>query len=332
MVAFSLLLTFLLAGQGSGQRFIGKGIGKVHGRIEGINKLLKLVVAEEMHNNNGLVGRESFSLAAPRRDYGITSNDVRYYLKHSLLSMCTPKDLESDRCFCKGKFEDAVIFKNRTLDSQAIVAADPANRLLVISYRMSVSEKNWDSNYKVDLARHPDLKGQEKVHRGHLEFFTSLYPQMKLAVLAMLKEPKYKDYKLHVTGYSLGASSAIISLPSWTRLLKENKLRNKIQLYSYSGPRPGNLEFAIYLENLGIPIVRYTKRGDVVPHVADQSAGYSQVGQEFYDTSLPLYPRELIKCSPNVMEDSRCSLKDYNFMATNHLTPFQKPLPLPPYC
>ncbi|KAJ9048919.1 hypothetical protein DSO57_1029908 [Entomophthora muscae] len=116
------------------------------------------------------------------------------------------------------------------------------------------------------------------------------------------------------------------------KALNDNNLNNQVQVFTYSGPRPGNLEYAKHLESLEIPIVRYSKRGDIVPHVAYQSMGFSQVGQEFFDNGYPMINLELVKCSTTLVEDPTCALSVRKFRATHHLTPLHMPLPIPPYC
>ncbi|KAJ9071590.1 hypothetical protein DSO57_1035496 [Entomophthora muscae] len=155
---------------------------------------------------------------------------------------------------------------------------------------------------------------------------------MEPTVLSLLTDTKYHNFALHITGYGSGGSIASISLPYWYNSLKEKKLRNKMQVFMYSSPRPGSLEYSKYLETLKVPLVRYAKKGDIVPHVPDQSMGYSHAGLEFYDVSLPFIRKNLVRCSATRVEDNKCSLRDQIFIPTNHITPFQKPIPLPPYC
>ncbi|KAJ9079351.1 hypothetical protein DSO57_1036229 [Entomophthora muscae] len=278
----------------------------------------------------GQNSRNSYPLSSPRPSYGVTAKDVQNYLQHSLISVCKADKL--DKCFCEGKFADLKIFINETFDAQAAVATDSRNKLIIISYRGSVSKKNWDTNFRSQLINYPKLNSKIKIHQGFYEHFRSLQSQMEPEVLKLLNNPKYKNFKLHVTGYSLGASLAAVALPAWTSLLSTRRMEKKAQLFIYSGPRPGNVEFSRYLETLGIPLIRYAKNGDVVPHVPDQSVGYSHVGQEFYDGSLFLRKKEVIRCANNVIEDGNCLLQDTQFHFINHFLPFQKVIPLPPFC
>ncbi|KAJ9063352.1 hypothetical protein DSO57_1001258 [Entomophthora muscae] len=324
--------TVLFFGHCSCYGYMATGLNMAYNRVGGFGKLLKLILTCEELKVKGEIIHVNHSLPPPRPDFGITAEDMRYFLPHSLLALCTANQVASRNCFCEGKFENAKHFRNESLDAQAVIAADPNRKVIVVSIRMTVSDKNWDTNYRADLVPHPLLQSHQKVHQGHLEHFLALRKQLVPAIVTMLRNPEYKDYSLHISGFSLGASVSAISLPFWIRDLNSNKLENKIQLFTYSGPRPGNLEFARHLESLGLPLFRYVKRGDVVPHVPDQFVQYSQVGQEFYDFSGPIMSQPPSKCANNLIEDPKCALKNDKYMATHHLTPFHRPIPIPPFC
>ncbi|KAJ9059789.1 hypothetical protein DSO57_1037882 [Entomophthora muscae] len=321
----------LLLEQGACQMDSG-AFDSMRGMSTGFLGLRKLIGSAVKLSNSGSMGRKSYPLLPPRKDYGITPNDVKYYLKHSMLSVCKPEEIKSNTCFCDGKFEKAKVFRNDTLDSQGVVAVDPKNKLIVVSYRLTVSSKNYATDYDSVLVNYPSHKGQEKVHRGNLIYFKSLHYQMEPLVLSLLRNPRYRHYRLHLTGYSLGAAVAAISLPTWQKILNDNDLSTKIQVYTYAGTRHGNVEFARYLESLEVPIVRYAKRGDAVPFLPDQALGFSQVGLEFYDVRPKPLQRALIRCASDLLEDNTCSLGATNFLAIHHLAPFHQPIPLPPLC
>lgn len=118
-------------------------------------------------------------------------------------------------------------------------------------------------------------------------------------------------------------------MPYWARIIQARRLPTQMRLYIYANPRPGNVEFTRHLEAMQIPTVRYAKKGDVVSHLPAQAAGYSQLGQEYYDATLPFMRLSLTKCAADVLEDATCSLHDSSFLAINLLTPFQSPLPSP---
>ncbi|KAJ9072642.1 hypothetical protein DSO57_1025275 [Entomophthora muscae] len=277
--------------------------------------------------------RNAVPLEPPRVNYGIKESEIIYYLQHALIAFCSQNFVDEKFCYCQGKFQDTKIYNNKTMESRAAVAVDPLNNHVVVSYRLSVASLNWETNEENDLVNYPTPDGQEMVHRGHLKYFRSIQQATEDRVLELFNDPRFKDFNLHVTGYSLGGSVTAISMPAWLDFLKRNKLSNKPQFFAYSSPRPGNLAFAQYIESLNVPLVRYAKKGDIVPSLPDQSMGYSQAGQEFYDPGIiPNVPTHLKKCSPHFIQDKNCSLSDTIFFAPEHLLPFNKPFPTPPFC
>ncbi|KAJ9077705.1 hypothetical protein DSO57_1014167 [Entomophthora muscae] len=298
-----------------------------------LTKLQEFIALVDDDRQHGYNMREAVPLTPPRPDYNIQDTEVSYYLPHSVLSFCSQGLVDSKLCYCEGKFKDTKVIENQEYESRVTVAADTHNKLIVVSYRLSVTPKNWDLNEDHLLVSHPFPDGEEKVHKGHLAFFKSLQNKTNARVLGMLNNPKYQDYTLHVTGYSLGGTVAIIAMPSFVALFKKHNLKNKYRVFAYSSSRPGNLEFAQYLENLNFPIIRYTRKGDITPLLPDQAQGYSQVGQEFYDQEMVLNPNNRLKtCSQEYIEDKRCSLGDTIFFSPVHLLPYGKPIPLPPFC
>lgn len=310
----------------------GDVVGALYGGADGALRLQNLIGEQYAYQEEGKVVKKSNPLASPRPDYGFTSKDIRYFVQHAFISMCNPWQLKPNTCYCKDKFDNVNIFRNDSLDSQAAVAVDPVNKLVVVSYRGSLSKKNWETNYDYVLVPHPKLPAGRQVHRGFLRHFQSLHRQVEPAALNLVNDPKHRGYKLLVTGYSLGGSTAAIAFPFWAEALKGTNSNGKLQLLTYSSPRPGNLAYARHLEGMGHPLIRYTKRGDVVPHIPDQSMGFSQFGQEFHDVSIPFVRNEIKKCASTLMEDPKCSLKDSSFSVPNHAFPLNQFLLVPPYC
>ncbi|KAJ9069339.1 hypothetical protein DSO57_1031070 [Entomophthora muscae] len=301
---------------------------------DGLMRLQEYIGIIGGRNQVGIVGRDQEILYPPRHDYGITKEDVEQYLDHSLLAQCTQRMITSGLCFCKGKFYEANAYGDSDMESRSVVAVDLRNKLIVVSYRLSVTDKNWNTNDEIQLVNYPTKNGEEKVHLGHYKYFQSVKNDTEAQALVLLKNHLYKNFTLHVTGYSLGGSVTGISMPSWLSFLKKHGLKNKARFFGYAGPRPGNLAYARYLETLGSPIIRYAKKGDIVPHLPDMYMGdFSQVGLEFYDPgTMPFGPNRLKKCSRSIVQDVSCGLGDSDFAVFHHLTPFNRPLPIPPFC
>ncbi|KAJ9076527.1 hypothetical protein DSO57_1025328 [Entomophthora muscae] len=280
---------------------------------------------------NGKAEQGSFPLNTPRKSYPVLDSELREYIVHATLAYCTPIKVRSKKCFCPGQFEAASLITNETMDTQALIAADPKNKLVVVSYRGTATRKNKEINMIDDQVCYSGITGA-KVYHGHLLYLKSLQASSEAAALRLLKNSKYQGYQLHITGFSVGGSVSAISTPMWISFLKRNSLKNKMRLFLYSSPRPGNPAFARYLEATSIPIIRYTRKGDVVPRMPGQAKGYAQVGAEFFLTN-PCNDTQIIKqCANNVLEDPKCSLGDTNLNAKDHLYPFDKYVFAPPTC
>lgn len=295
----------------------------------GLGKLQELIKLVEWAKQGNIDGHKKFPLAAPRKSYAISNAQLKEFLTHSFLSICTPEQIKAKTCFCPGKFEAEELVTNKTMESQAVVAADPRNKLVVVSYRGTVTKKNWATNDDFTLTPYPGVP-RAKVHHGQLLYFKSLQTASEAAALRLLKAKKYRGYTLHITGYSLGGSITAISTPKWVAFLKRNKLKNKMRSFMYSNSRPGNVAFAKYLEALPVPLIRYSRAGDVVPHLPDQSMGFVQVGAEYFQKSPQ--SKTIIRCANNVLEDPRCSASETKFKAMDHLFPFGEFIPRPTFC
>ncbi|KAI9290728.1 alpha/beta-hydrolase [Neoconidiobolus thromboides FSU 785] len=182
----------------------------------------------------------------------------------------------------------------------------------------------------VDL---PTAKEGVKVHHGFYSNYLSSYFPVRNAVIELLDNPIYKNFTLHITGYSLGASTATISLPDWVSLLKSRYDHRKIEAYAYASPRPGNEGFAQYIADLNVPITRYSNRNDVVPQLGPRSGGFVHAAPEIHERYIGFGRTELIECSQEYDEDPNCGYKE-NFPVSlaMHLAPLNGLIPLPPYC
>ncbi|KAJ9053350.1 hypothetical protein DSO57_1024964 [Entomophthora muscae] len=295
---------------------------------EGLEELQNYIGLLKLGEKLNILKREPFPLSTPRQKYPVTDAEFKEFLPHSSLPVCNPTHMSTKQCFCPGKFEAASLIVNKTMESQAMIAVDPKNKLIVASYRGTVTKKNWETNEDVDLVSYPGV-AKGKVHHGDLLYLQSLQPACEAAALRLFKTPKYRGYQLHVTGYSLGGAVAAVSTPMWMSFLKRNNLKNKMRVFLYSNPRPGDPAYARYLESTPIPIVRYTRKGDVVPHLPEQSMGFAQVGAEYFEVNAT---QSLKHCASNLLEDPKCSMGDKNFAAINHLLPFGKLFPIPTIC
>ncbi|KAI9292517.1 alpha/beta-hydrolase [Neoconidiobolus thromboides FSU 785] len=272
-------------------------------------------------------------LASPRNVKHGTIEDVHKYLSRSLISSCPAEKILNLECLCEKTFSNIKIIKDEDSRSLVTVTTDDKYNLIIVSYRASLSAQNWLTNFEYPMIDFPNSKPGVKVHHGFYSNHRSSYVPVKNAVVELLDNPKYKNYILHITGYSLGASTATVSLPDWVSLLKSRNDQRKIQAYVYASPRPGNEGFAQYIAELDVPITLYTNRNDIVPHVPPRSMGYVHAAPEIHERYVGLGRTELVECSQEYDEDPNCGYKEtFPISVAMHLLPLNGLVPLPPYC
>lgn len=282
--------------------------------IDGWDSILRAFTEEPAH-----------ALDKPRGLAHADGDELLLGLRKAFISVCPVEAILGMKCVCSRKYKDVTIVKGRAADSLALIAAEPATRQIIVSYRPTITLKNWitDADYK--LVQLPGAPKGVMVHEGFLGYFADIQPAALKAAKKLLHDDRFLGYRLHVTGYSLGAAVAIISAHSWDTFLGENNFHHPLEVFSYSGPRPGNELFAKYVANL--PITRYTNHNDVVPHLPPRSLGFTHAGFEFHNSG------QLTPCSTAYDEDPKCALQ-YKFPLSfsRHYFPDGKPIPTPPYC
>jgi predicted lipase len=110
----------------------------------------------------------------------------------------------------------------------------------VIAFRGTQQTNEWVQNVWIQQIRHSPLSPFEfegQVHRG----FATLYTPIAKQVLEAAQKLD-KSRPLYITGHSLGASLA--TLAAMDLAIQIPELRDQLRLYTYAGPRVGNIEFA----------------------------------------------------------------------------------------
>ncbi|KAJ9055363.1 hypothetical protein DSO57_1013705 [Entomophthora muscae] len=272
-------------------------------------------------------------LPKPRLFPHVSAQNLRNNLQNSLLALCPEEVAVDHMCICQERYSQLQVFQNKTEESLAMIAVDKAARQIIVTYRPTRTLKNQITNFDYELVQYPSAPKGVLIHHGFMAFHLSIHPQVEKGVAEFLKDPRFRTFDIQVTGYSLGAGISIASVPSWHRFLHRTGFTNRLIIYSYAGPRVGNDAFAEYLAGLNVPITRYTNREDIISHVPIRSLGYVHVGAEFHDRSIGPNQTELILCNPNYDEDPNCGLNPHAIFSTaRHYFPFNKYLPLPPYC
>ncbi|KAL2935049.1 Phospholipase A1-Igamma2 chloroplastic [Bienertia sinuspersici] len=157
-------------------------------------------------------------------------------------------------------------------------------RDIIISWRGTVTRLEWVHDL-MDYLRPisdekipcPDIN--VKVESGFLDLYTDKDPDCRycqfsareqiLSEVKRLLEMYHKEeVSFSITGHSLGSALAILSAydiaETGLHIGPSNKAR-PICVFSFSGPRVGNLRFKERLEGLGVKVLRVVNVNDVVP-------------------------------------------------------------------
>lgn len=262
--------------------------------------------------------------------------DVPLLQKHFMdaaISYCSDRRVLGIPCICDTMYREIDIVANKTLKSVVVVAVNQKTRQIVVSYRPTVTWQNWKDNGDYTQIQMPNAPLGAHVHRGFFRYYNSTVPRADAAVRRLLADTRYRGYPLHVTGYSLGAAIAIVSLPGWAGLLDSLGDARALEVVAYAGPRPGNAAFAEYLASFRLPITRYTNRNDIVSHLGPRSLGFVHVGHEIHEKEAEGGKSIYINCDDHFDEDPSCSYgTEGSYSAKRHMLPFNRFVPLPPFC
>ncbi|XP_054798977.1 phospholipase A1-Igamma3, chloroplastic isoform X1 [Prosopis cineraria] len=170
--------------------------------------------------------------------------------------------------------------------------AGEINRLgrrdIVISWRGTVTYLEWIYDLK-DILRPANFRDDDDLHSVKIESgFYDLYTKKENScnycsfsareqILAEVKRltEYYADEELSITitGHSLGAALAILSAYDIAEMnlnvVNDGRVTRKIPItvYSFAGPRVGNLKFKERCEELGVKVLRVINVHDKVPTV-----------------------------------------------------------------
>ncbi|KAF8398365.1 hypothetical protein HHK36_017292 [Tetracentron sinense] len=154
-------------------------------------------------------------------------------------------------------------------------------RDIVISWRGTVTYLEWIHDLKDFL--HPTNFGEDpsiKVESGFYDLYTkkedecnycsfSAREQILSEVKRLVERYKGDELSITVTGHSLGAALALLSAYDIAemKLNFRNGSKIPITVFSFSGPRVGNLKFKERCDELGVKVLRVINVHDKVPTV-----------------------------------------------------------------
>ena len=150
------------------------------------------------------------------------------------------------------------VLKQKKYDAKCLLTWDAQKKIIVISFRGTVSMANVLADLELWRAVHPPERGnyllgtQAMVHRGFL--LTWQTSGLKDDVLNLMNEIMGADssgepWRVLTTGHSLGG--ALAHLASYD-IVKQKGSRVKLTCITFGAPRPGNRAFA-YTFNAVVP-------------------------------------------------------------------------------
>ncbi|KAF8426627.1 Alpha/Beta hydrolase protein [Tirmania nivea] len=206
-----------------------------------------------------------------------------YTAEFASASYCDGTFVVNKRTQCKDPFcptvtknnvLTSVIFANQgSADTTGIVVRDVTTKTIVVAYRGSQSIRNWFTNALIEMKSIPQWCPGCEVHSGFLNAFQEEQATVVNSVTKLLQ--KYPEYRLVVTGHSLGGGIATIAA---TELRKRGF---QVSLVTYGSPRVGNEALAKYISASGSNF-RVTHLNDPVPRLPPLTVGYRHVEPEYH--------------------------------------------------
>lgn len=147
-----------------------------------------------------------------------------------------------------GKFGFELVATLDNGGTQAFIAKRSLDKLLVLAFRGT--ERDF-RDIKTDINVRFYTRGNTRIHSGFLQAYR-LLEERAVSVLS-----EYPDYKMYITGHSLGGALALVAA---SRLSADNVAA----CYTYGSPKVGNLDFGF---DLKIPVYRVVNSADLVPRL-----------------------------------------------------------------
>jgi thioesterase domain-containing protein len=148
-----------------------------------------------------------------------------------------------------------------------------------------------------------------KVHSGFHKVSSSVSQVIVDEVKRLLN--RFPDYKLVVTGHSLGG--AVATLLALDLYAKGNK---NVQLITFGSPRVGNTRFAKAASRVLKNSYRFTHNRDIVPHLPPHKPPltYTHLSGEYFEDASG----RVTRCEGH--ESMKCSYKYWKTNVNDHMT------------
>ncbi|KAJ2460526.1 hypothetical protein GGF42_000786 [Coemansia sp. RSA 2424] len=169
----------------------------------------------------------------------------------------------------------------KKIPSFGFVAHKDDTKEIIVSWRGSTTLMDWVADFTVASHPWPDHIDGSAVHSGFLLAYNAGASKIKDVVAGLVQT--YPDYKIVLTGHSLGGAQA--TLAAVDIVAEHPEWANKLELYTYGQPRVGNAVFSNWLSKQPFPIFRTVYRGDLVAQVPLVAMGFQHQAQEVWYTA-----------------------------------------------
>ncbi|KAK0613393.1 Alpha/Beta hydrolase protein [Immersiella caudata] len=250
--------------------------------------------------------------------------NFQLFAQYSAAAFCNNENPVGQKVECGGPWCPVVEAANVTTygtfigavtDARGLIAVDHTNKLIVVSYRGTVSARNWITD--LVFPQIPcDLTLGCLVHTG----FFAAWNELKAKTTTQLKAATtaFPKYQVIVTGHSLGGALATIAA---------GYLRNagfKADLYTYGSPRVGNSIFVKYVNNQAGGEYRVTHEGDPIARLPPIIFNYRHTSPEYWLLDPTAGPSDVTVCTGHA--NIGCSASRTTFDLAEHGTYFNAPV------
>ncbi|KAI9093733.1 Alpha/Beta hydrolase protein [Phlyctochytrium arcticum] len=172
-------------------------------------------------------------------------------------------------------------------ESVGFIARNDARKTIILSFRGSLTPSNFINDLKL---YHNQLQigtqrlkvpADVRVHHGFQETYLAAREKILEEFAIIVKEAKYKGYKVDIVGHSLGAGVAVLAAIDLVDRLGDD-VGSRTTVYAYGQPRVGNTAFATWLDSLSFTVYRITTKGDLIPAIPLREWGYKHSRPELY--------------------------------------------------
>ncbi|KAJ9070834.1 hypothetical protein DSO57_1003299 [Entomophthora muscae] len=237
---------------------------------------------------------------------------IHQFMWYASAPGCNDKRLDNWTCIaCRLANKNAqhyMTLTNPSFNTRGVIALDHKARNIIVSFRGTRDAINVmsDVNFFPTHFKHAPVSGN-LVHSGFLNAMESLSPQYIPALKRLRSSPHYQQYKIVVTGHSLGGAMACLAAVKIKDVFQVPW--SQMELLTYGQPRTGNRAFARWLDAQPLSSARVVNYNDIVPHLMGAFVNdfVHQQNEVFIDRVNE--KRKLRICNNKIFEDPKCSNK-----------------------